>query len=453
MSTLTSESHEGTVIPPSSVKMPSHWRWARLDGLCEGIFDCPHSTPILTEAGPYIARSQDIRTGGFRLEKAGRVSPETYRGRVARAEPRFGDLLFSREGTYFGIAAEVPEGVQVCLGQRMVLIRPDARRVQFRFLRYWINSSAFSMHIAGYRDGSVAERLNMPTIRALPVPIAPPAEQCAIASILGALDDKIDLNRRTNETLEATTRALFKSWFVDFDPVHAKCEGRKPIVDAATAALFPNRFQASEIGAIPIGWRVSEIGAVAAVNAWTLSLQDDLSDIEYVEISNVSRGDVVATERHTLLSAPSRARRRLRHGDTVVSTVRPDRQSYFLCIDPAHNLVASTGFATLTPQEVPWSFLHNAVVRKENFEYLGQMADGGAYPAVRADIVSGLKLVVPEPQIADRFHLAAAPLHERAAHNRAESFTLITLRDALLPKLLSGQIRIKDAEKFIAESL
>ena len=149
------------------------------------------------------------------MEESGRVSDETYQERIARAEPRHGDLVYSREGTYFGIAAELPPGVRVCLGQRMVLLRPNEQKVNFRFLRYWLNSPVMARHIHGQRDGTVAERLNMPTIRALPVALPPLPGEYTIGAMLGALDDKIELNRRMNETLEALAQTLFKNWFVD----------------------------------------------------------------------------------------------------------------------------------------------------------------------------------------------------------------------------------------------
>jgi type I restriction enzyme S subunit len=141
---------------------------------------------------------------------------------------------------------------------------------------------------------------------------------------------------------------------------------------------------------------------------------------------------------------PSRARRRLRHGDTVLSTVRPDRGSYFLCMNPSPNLIASTGFAVLTPTKAPWSFIHAAMTQTGTFEYLGQHADGGAYPAVRPEIIGALEVPWPhKPEIVEEFHHTCASLYERAEHNRRESRTLAALRDALLPKLLSGEVRIK----------
>ncbi len=180
--------------------------------------------------------------------------------------PSRGDLLYSREGTYFGIAAEVPANTRACLGQRMVLIRSDKRRLHFSFLCHWLNSPIMAAHIHGYRDGTVAERLNLPTIRALPILIPPLAEQKAIAAVLGALDDKIELNRRMNATLEAMAQALFQSWFVDFDPVRAKLDARPPAgLAPTTAALFPNSFEDSELGHVPQGWEAAELGQIADV--------------------------------------------------------------------------------------------------------------------------------------------------------------------------------------------
>ncbi|MGA2853921.1 MAG: hypothetical protein ABSE90_07320, partial [Verrucomicrobiota bacterium] len=132
-----------------------------------------------------------------------------------------------------------------------------------------------------------------------------------------------------------------------------------------------------------------------------------------------------------------------RHGDTVLSTVRPERGSYFLCLHPSPNLIASTGFAVVTPTKAPWSFIHAALTHPEVSEHLGQQADGGAYPAIRPEIIG--KWAVPwpnKPEKIEQFHRACAPLYERAEHNRRESRTLAVLRDALLPKLLSGELRL-----------
>ena len=127
-------------VPSLAAQLPLAWKWHRLDEVCEAVFDCPHSTPTLTDTGPFVVRTQDILSRVFRAELAAHVSNETYQDRIRRAEPRFGDLLFSREGTYFGIAAEVPRDTRVCLGQRMVLLHPAPNTTDTRFLKYWLNS-------------------------------------------------------------------------------------------------------------------------------------------------------------------------------------------------------------------------------------------------------------------------------------------------------------------------
>src|SRR3990172_12021096 len=305
-------------MPPTASELPSDWSWKRLDAVCEGVFDCPHSTPVLSDDGPYLARSQDMRSGVFRRDEAAHVSEATYVERIARAEPRNGDLLYSREGTYFGIAAEVPAGSRVCLGQRMVLLRPSASAVSFRFLPYLLNSPVMALHTGGHRDGSVAERLNLPTIRALPIAVPPPPEQRAIAHILGTLDDKIELNRRMNETLEAMARALFKSWFVDFDPVRAKAERRDPGLPKPLADLFPDSFEDSEMGEIPKGWRLASLPDVIDVNP-TRALRKGV-DAPYLEMANMP------TRGHSPDEVVERAfgsGMRFVNGDTLVARITP----------------------------------------------------------------------------------------------------------------------------------
>ena len=292
--------------------------------------------------------------------------------------------------------------------------------------------------LAGHGTG----RLNSDELRALEIRLPPLEEQRAIARVLGALDDKIELNRRMSETLEEMARALFLSWFVDFDPVHAKAEGRPSGLPRDLDALFPASFEASELGEIPAEWEARAISSLTSINDWTLRASDHLKLIDYVEISAVTTGNIERVQRYARGEEPSRARRRLRHGDTVLSTVRPDRGAYFLCLDPPDSLVASTGFAVLTPAEAPWSFVHTAMTQPEMFERLGHLADGAAYPAVRANVIGETMVSWCGADVAARFHEAVAPIYALAARGRRESHTLAELRDVLLPRLVSGELRV-----------
>jgi type I restriction enzyme S subunit len=394
----------------------------------------------LSNTGIPFARAGNI-DGGFHFEDADRVPAHTLaKVGVKRSLP--GDVVFTSKGTV-GRFAFVREGTPefVYSPQLCYWRSGDVSRIHPRWLFYWMNGREFFLQfkgVAGQTD--MAEYVSLRDQRAMKITLPPLAEQKAIAAVLGTLDDLIELYREVNAILEEMARALFKSWFVDFDPVRAKMEGCPPAgMDAETAALFPEHFADGDYDKPPVGWRLAAIEEVCAINAWTLRKNDDLETLEYVEISEVSRGNISNIATYQRGKEPSRARRRLRHGDTVLSTVRPDRGSYFLVLNPPENRVASTGFAVLTPTKVPWSFIHAALTQPEVSGHLGQVADGGAYPAVRPEVIGATQVAVPnEPRILEAFHRLCAPLLEQADANRAQSSTLATLRDTLLPKLLAG---------------
>lgn len=443
---------ERPVLTPSrAAVLPVGWAWHRLDQLCDGVFDCPHSTPKLAASGPLMARSQDIRTGAFRVEQAARVSEATYRERVKRAEPRAGDLLYSREGTYFGIAAEVPSGERVCLGQRMVLLRPNARRLNYRFLKYWLNSPVLQAHVHGQRDGSVAERLNLPTIRALPVPTPALDEQRAIAHVLGVLDDKIELNRQMNETLEAMARALFRSWFVDFDPVRAKMEGRAPVgMDAETAALFPDRLEDSALGCIPRGWRVLPAGeAVRAVGGGTPSTKEPSfwGGVHHwarpKDLSGLRSPVLLTTEQRLTDEGLAKVSSGLLPAGVVLLSSRAPIGYLAIAEVP---VAVNQGFIAMVC-DGPVSNLYVLRWCQENMAEIEARASGTTFPEISKKSFRPISMLVPARDEHAAFTRLAAPLHERVVANLRESATLAELRDLLLPKLLSGELRVKDAEK------
>ncbi len=365
-----------------------------------------------------------------------------------------GDLLFARRSLVAegagrcSIVLEVDE--PTTYESSIVRARPDSTKADGLFLYYFFSSSTGRHLLDTIRRQVAVAGITGSDLASLRIPLPPVPEQRAIAHILGALDDKIELNRRMNATLEAIARALFKSWFVDFDPVRAKAEVRDPGLPPEVAALFPDSFQDSKLGEIPRGWRVSMMGDLANINARTLGRNDSLDVVDYIEISEVMRGDIVTVARYRRGEEPSRARRRLQHGDTVLSTVRPDRGAYFLCIGPPESLIASTGFAVLTPTGANWAFVYAAATRPEVGQELGRLADGGAYPAVRPEVVAARVAVVPdEARLLSKFDEIAQPLFLRAASSRRESGALASIRDALLPMLLSGRLRVKDADRLV----
>ncbi len=290
-------------------------------------------------------------------------------------------------------------------------------------------------------------RLQTDALKQLEVPLPCLAEQRAIARILGALDDKIELNRRMNATLEAMARALFKSWFVDFDPVHTKlalsgaegAEGRDTGLPAEIAGLFPDGFEESAVGEAPAGWHLGMLNDFASLNpeSWSRATRPAL--IRYVDLTNTKWGRIEAITEYAQQDAPSRAQRVLRPGDTIIGTVRPGNGSFAYVSEDG--LTGSTGFAVLRPRKAQYQeFVYLAATTGDSIGMLAHLADGGAYPAVRPEIVASTQVVCPT----DAILLVFARIR-----TSVQSRTLAALRDALLPKLISGAVRVGDVERFV----
>jgi type I restriction enzyme, S subunit len=433
-------------VPAAYGEPPDGWTWLRLDDVSEGIFDCPHSTPKLTDTGPLIVRTQDIITGVFRADQAGHVSEETYAERIVRVTPSHGDLLYSREGTYFGIAAEVPAKTRACLGQRMVLIRPDKRRLDYSFLCHWLNSPIMAAHIHGYREGTVAERLNLSTIRALPILIPPLVEQKAIAAVLGALDGKIELNRRMNATLEAMARALFQSWFVDFDPVRTKLDGQHLVaLDPDTAALFPNTFQDSEASHIPEGWSIQPVGDVVdCVGGGTPST----TELKYWEggthhwttpkdFSSLQAPVLLDTDRKLTDAGIAKISSGLLPAGTLLLSSRAPVGYLAIAAIP---VAINQGFIALKCNECASNFFMLNWCQT-NMAEIESRATGTTFPEISKQNFRPIRVILPPKELMAAFTAKVAPLYAQITANLHQSRTLTTLRDTLLPKLLNGELR------------
>jgi type I restriction enzyme S subunit len=316
------------------------------------------------------------------------------------------------------------------------------------YAAYYFRSPKFRRDVTSMSSLSTRASLNNEMLSRLSIVLPPVNQQEAIGIILKALDDKIELNRRMNETLEAMARAIFKSWFVDFDPVRAKAEGRDPGLTDEIADLFPDFFADSELGEIPEGWKVGTLADYADLNPESWSKDTTPNEIEYVDLANTKWGKIEETQRYLWKDAPSRAQRILRPGDTIVGTVRPGNGSFAFVSEDG--LTGSTGFAVLRPSKAAYAELvYFAATATENIDRLSHLADGAAYPAVRPNVVAATRTVRPNSTLIDRFSGATKPLMAKIAANERESRTLAALRDTLLPKLISGELRVKDAERFL----
>jgi len=405
-------------------------------------------------SGIPLLRSQNVLTKGFSEDGLAFID-ENQAAQLDNVIVEKDDVLLNITGDSVCRVCQVPDRfVPARVNQHVAIIRPTADVLDPRFLRYFLATPRMQAHMRGLASaGATRPALTKGMIEAFTVPAPALQVQHAIAALLGAIDDKIELNRRMNETLEAMARAIFKSWFIDFDPLYAKIEGRpSPGIDSDTAALLQNDLVDSEHGPIPKGWRWATLGDFCDLNPekWKKSTLPE--SLNYIDLSSVKWGVFGPSQRYVRDEAPSRARRIVRDGDTLVGTVRPANGSYGLVVRAIEGLTASTGFAQLRPKkssDVPFVYL--AATSADSIRYFAQVAHGAAYPAVDPDLIISLDIPEGPPDLHAAFDAATMPLLSLKEHNELESRTLGELRDLLLPKLLSGEIRLKDAERQIEE--
>ena len=412
------------------------------------VIDSLHKTPSYASEGFPMVRVTDVKYGTLNLSNTFLVDEATYSEFSRRYKPSLGDVVISRVGTY-GVTARVGEAM-FCLGQNTAAIIPKS--IDSRYLYAALNSEFVRAQIEAGVVGSTQKTLSLKHIKALMIPRLGSFNEAEIAETIGALDDRITLLRETNATLEAIAQALFKSWFVDFDPVRAKMEGRAPEgMDEATAALFPDALEESELGWVPKGWRVGTLADVATLNAQSLLARNPPPEINYIDLAGVKANVFDVPQCYSFADAPSRARRVLHEGDCIVGTVRPGNRSFGFIATAQNHLTGSTGFAVLSPKQC-WmtAFTYLCATRDESIDRLAALADGGAYPAVRPEVVASTPCALPTDEVMKAFDSISRQLLKAIGGNSEQAQTLATLRDTLLPRLISGQLRLPEAQALVA---
>ena len=349
--------------------------------------------------------------------------------------------------------------------QRTYVITPKhAGQLNIKFLYYALHTLV--RRLGEYSQGTATKFLTMRILSPLPVPLPSIGEQNAIACILGALDDKIELNRRMNRTLEAMARALFQSWFVDFDAVRAKlalngaegAAGLKP----AIAALFPDRLVAVDGREMPEGWKLTTLGDVTAKHGGLIQtgpFGSQLHASDYVEagIPTIMPKDIsdrrVRTEKIAYIDEADAARlgrHRVAPGDIVYSR-RGDVERHALIGKREQGWLCGTGCMLVRPG-ARWPsplFMSLHLDRPDIKEWITQHAIGATMPNLNTSVLGQVPILAPSHTILKAFEVLAGPLDEKSADNDRQSRTLAALRDTLLPKLISGALRVADAERIV----
>jgi type I restriction enzyme S subunit len=348
----------------------------------------------------------------------------------------FGNFYQYKESDRFGVSSAV------------AILRPRQEVVCPEYLGVVCSSTLFKSFHQQVKSGSVQGYTNISTIKTLPIPLPPLHEQKAIAHILGTLDDKIELNRKTNEPLEAMAKALFKSWFVDFDPVRAKAVGRPTGLPAEISDLFSDSFEDSELGEIPSGWEVKGLDEIAHfLNGLSLQKyppEDGAATLPVIKIAQLKKGDSTGADRCST-AVPSDYV--IRDGDVLFSWSGSLAVDIWCGGDGALNQHL---FKVTSKSYGKWFFYQWVNHHLSDFQ---EIARGKATTMghIQRYHLSEAKVLIPPPSILAAMDSAFTALLDRAFGLRRQSKDLASIRDALLPKLISGEIRIPDAEKLLEE--
>jgi len=419
------------------------------------VYDGPHATPKKTDSGPVFLGISSLDSGRLDLTDVDHLSEDDFKKWTRRVEPRAGDVVFSYE-TRIGQAAIIPEGLRCCLGRRLALVRPDSQHLDPRFFLYQYLGPDFQRFLESRTNpGSTVNRIHLTEFPEYPIRLPSLDEQRAIARILGALDDKIELNREMNRTLEATAQAIFRSWFVDFDPVVAKADGRKPFgMSDKLAALFPDRLVESDSGPIPEGWDLKPVSQAVRVNPKRSLKKGEVAP--YLAMANAPTHAAIP---HSWEKREYGSGVCFKAGDTLMAKITPclenGKTAFVGFLDEGVTGWGSTEFIVLAPRGAMPAEFPYFLARDEDFRghAIANMTGSSGRQRVPVSALRHYQIVVPSSELLVAFSKVSRPIMRKLVENVRESQTLAALRDLLLPKLLSGEIRVAEAESTVEAAL
>ena len=458
-------------------ELPENWKWSRVGelvdqtrGICYGIVQPGKHTP----SGVPMVNSNDVNNGRVADQIDFRVSA-TLHSKFKRSTIRGGEILLTLVGANFGRVAIAPERLAGFNCSRAVGILPV--RENTGYVMYCLRSPLTRHYLDTWANTTAQPTFNLKEAANLPVPLPPLPEQKAIAHILGSLDDKIELNRKMNATLEAMAQALFKSWFVDFDPVidnalragnpipdelAHRAEIRKKALAGGTANEdaakdFPAAFQATEaLGWIPEGWEERKIGDIFELKGGhSFKSNDYVEDGQYgvVTIKNVQDGSFVqnCTNSITLLPKKMKPHCILKAGEILLSLTGNVGR---VCMVSDGTYVLNQRVSKIVGNDdIPEAFSYFFFRQQPLYERMLTIAKGTAQQNLSPIETAKLEQLMPGNELIKSLSTVLTPFFNKMVANTSESQSLTKLRDTLLPKLISGELRVSEAKQLTEEAL
>jgi len=429
--------------------MGSEWKAISAAEFCASVRDGTHDSPKQVAEGHYLITSRHITGNSVELENAYKISVEDFKAINKRSKVDRWDVLITMIGTV-GEPCLVKNEPGFAI--KNIGLFKSKGELEGKWLYYYLLSPAAQHLIRTYSRGSTQQYIPLGALREFPVMVpSDRREMEAIAQILGSLDDKIELNRKMNETLEAMAQAIFKSWFVDFDPVRAKAEGRNPGLPKEIAELFPDSFEDSELGQIPKGWEIKTIGeAVQCVGGSTPSTKNPEfwnggtnPFVTPKDMSSLSSPVLLETTRHISDAGVEKiSSGRLPTGTVLLSSRAPIG---YLAITEVPVSINQGIIAMICDKELPNYYV--LYWTEANMDTIKSNAGGTTFAEISKSNFRPIQVIVPHKYVLEAYVQQVEPLYQQLVLNLQESNSIASLRDILLPQLISGELRVPNAEE------
>ena len=431
-------------------KTAGEWRTVRIEEIAEKVSMGPFGSSIKVEtfvpagipviSGQHLQGSRVCNTREFNF-----ITPE-HAERLKNAMVQRGDIVFTHAGN-IGQVAYIPDNSKFdryMISQRQFFMRCDRSKVIPEFVVAYFKTPEGQHKLLANRSQVGVPSIARPVtyLRTIKIPLPPFPEQRAIAHILGTLDDKIELNRRMNETLEAMVRAIFKSWFVDFDPVRAKVEGRPTGLPKEISDLFPDGFEDSELGEIPRGWKIGKLGDLIAQRVERTTPGVETRSLPYVPVECITSKNIFLSQSLSGQEANS-SLVKFYKGDILFGAMR----SYFhkVCVAPFDGTTRTTAFVLIPKEQEDQYFCLFSLFQEETIEFATNHSEGSTIPYAKwIGSLETKETVIPPRSLRNSFQNVAAGFIEAGINQVNESISIFQIRDIILPKLLSGEISVTD---------
>ena len=409
---------------------------SKLIDLCDSITDCHHSTPKWTDEGKIVIRSFNVKKGKLLLDEVSYTDDASFQERISRSQPTSGDIIITREAP-MGEVCIIPQGVECCLGQRLVLIKPNLDKINNQYLLYALLSEYVQIQI-GKSDntGSTVSNLRIPDLKNLRIPLND--KQDKIAAVLSALDAKIELNNRINAELENLAKTIYDYWFVQFDFPNA--DG-KPYKSSGGEMVY---VEGGGDRAIPAGWKIGRVSDLFEINPSETLSKGTLS--AYIDMSAIPTSGFMTGE---IQYKPFNGGMKFRNGDVVIARITPclenGKTGLITLLKDNEIGFGSTEFIVLRGKNRSLSSFAACLSRSTSFRNfaISNMTGTSGRKRVDAKAIERFSIPIPEDGLISQFEDIVSRYFQLLTINTRENQQLTQLRDWLLPMLMNGQVSIK----------